>query len=258
MEEKKVAVFIDAENVSYKAADKIFSEAKSYGDVIIKKIYGDWSKNNLVPWKDVIEKYSIVAEQQFTFAKGKNSCDIALMIHALCAVFEKNIDIFCLATADSDFTRLVQELKERQKTVVGFGGRNAIPSLVNAFNSYIYLDDESQQPVESDKIKPKKRKTSTGTVLGKDKTDKLTEIIDVLIESSQKAYLSQVSNEMKKQFSDFIPKNYGAKSMKELFIALLKTLNRYEMKTDSDGKSLYIAKKQKQPGTSARKEKTGK
>lgn len=245
MEGKKVAVFIDAENISYKQADKIFDEAKAFGDVILKKIYGDWSKESLKPWKDVIAKYSLVAEQQFTFAKGKNSCDIALMIQAICAVFENNIDVFCLATSDSDFTRLVQVLQERQKTVVGFGRKKAVPAFINAFNEYIYLDlDEESKETKTTGKKQTVRQNPKSPVANFDETryQSLREIIGTLVDDGGKAYLSQVSTEMKRRYADFVPKNYGCSSMRELIKKLLTNLPKYELTIDNDGTSLYIQK----------------
>ena len=46
-ENKKVAVFIDAENISARFADRLLIEAANYGDVIIRRVYADWSSQNV-------------------------------------------------------------------------------------------------------------------------------------------------------------------------------------------------------------------
>ncbi|MBO5305027.1 MAG: NYN domain-containing protein, partial [Clostridia bacterium] len=42
-ENNKVAVFIDGENISAKYASRIVEEASNYGDVIIKRVFADWT-----------------------------------------------------------------------------------------------------------------------------------------------------------------------------------------------------------------------
>ncbi len=247
-----VAVFIDAENVNSADAEQIFNEASSYGDVIVKRIFGDWSKRQLSKWKDVISKYSIMADQQFSFVSKKNSSDISLIIEVMLAYFEKNIDVFCLISSDSDFTRLVQELRERGKKVVGMGERKAITSFVNAFSEYIYLGEEEiveEKPQETKKKATKTKKvekvvkTKTDQLLPKEQFVALKEIIEKLIEDSGKALYAQISNEMKNKYADFMPKNYGCKTLKELMEKLSKYLNQYKSCTSSDGTTLYLSKK---------------
>lgn len=43
MENKKIALFIDAENISSDYAKFIFDKVSSYGEIIIKRIYADWT-----------------------------------------------------------------------------------------------------------------------------------------------------------------------------------------------------------------------
>ena len=147
-ENKRVALFIDAENISAKYADKLLQESASYGDVIVRRVFADWSSPNVIAWKGVVARHSLIAEQQFSAVKGKNSGDISLIINAMVVLFEKDIDVFCLASSDSDFTRLVQELREREKTVVGFGLKQTAPVFVNAFSEFIYLDRQAEDREE--------------------------------------------------------------------------------------------------------------
>ncbi len=44
MENKSIAIFIDAENIPAKYTKSIFDIASDYGEVIIKRIYGDWTQ----------------------------------------------------------------------------------------------------------------------------------------------------------------------------------------------------------------------
>jgi uncharacterized LabA/DUF88 family protein len=145
---KKVAVLIDAENINAAYARQIFDTMSSYGEVIIRQIFADWSKPPVKNWRDEIATYSMIASHQFAFATKKNTSDLALVIQAMIILFEKEVDIFCIVSSDSDLTRLVQELRERSKEVIGMGGRTSIKSYVNSFSEFIYLGEEDEiEPV---------------------------------------------------------------------------------------------------------------
>lgn len=57
MENKSIAIFIDAENIPAKYAKSIFDIASDYGEVIIKRIYGDWTQKNIQGWREQIAEY---------------------------------------------------------------------------------------------------------------------------------------------------------------------------------------------------------
>ena len=63
--ESKLAVLIDADNVPYSNIKGMLDELKTYGDTVIKRIYGDWTTPNLSGWKSVLLEYAIVPIQQY-------------------------------------------------------------------------------------------------------------------------------------------------------------------------------------------------
>lgn len=242
-ENNRVAVFIDAENISAKYAERLLAEAANYGDVIVRRVFADWSSANVTAWKEVVNKHSLIAEQQFSAVKGKNSSDISLIINALVVLFEKDIDVFCLASSDSDFTRLVQELREREKTVVGLGLKQTAASYVNAFSEYIYLDNsDEKEDKEGKKLSVKRAGASTryGVNLDESRRSALKEIIDKLIEDDGWALYARIATEMKNKYSDFVPKNYNCRSLKELIGKVIDSIGDYEIRTGSDGTTMFL------------------
>lgn len=239
-ENSKVAVFIDGENITAKVADRLIEEVANYGDVIVKRVFADWSSPNVQAWKEVVAKHSLIAEQQFSAVKGKNSSDMALIINVMNVLYEKNIDIFCLASSDSDFTRLVQELREREKIVVGFGLKQTAQAFVNAFSEFIYLDSETN---EKEVQTVAKQKLDILGILGKERTNALKEIIDKLIEDDGFALYARIGIEMKNKYSDFVPKNYNCKSMKELLGKVINEIGSYEIKMGADGTTMFLINK---------------
>ena len=66
MQDLKLAVLIDADNISPKYVKVILDEAASFGVAACKRIYGDWSDARLKSWKDVLLNNSIIPIQQYT------------------------------------------------------------------------------------------------------------------------------------------------------------------------------------------------
>ena len=54
MEDKRIAVLIDADNVSDKYIKPILYEISNHGTPTYKRIYGDWTKPQLASWKNVL------------------------------------------------------------------------------------------------------------------------------------------------------------------------------------------------------------
>ncbi len=249
-----VAVLIDAENVSSGSAKQIFDEASNYGNIVVKRIFADWSKGAVKGWKEEVNRYSMTAVQQFEVQPRKNTIDIALIIQALVILFEKDVDVFCIAAGDSDYTRLVRELRERNKTVIGLGGRNVNQSFVNAFNEFIYLDTATESKPNIQRGKGQKVKVAIPAaqpvlaepeILDNKRKSDLHNIIDRMIDNSGKAFYAQISSEMKQKYSDFIPKNFGCNSFKKLMEKLTPYLKKYSIGTDAAGTTMYLYRREK-------------
>ena len=80
---EKVALLIDADNTQASKTEDIIREVSTYGRIVIKRAYGNWSKPSLQSWESEIKRFAISAIQQFDFASGKNASDMALTIDAM-------------------------------------------------------------------------------------------------------------------------------------------------------------------------------
>ena len=138
--ERKFALLIDADNISPKYLMVMLAEAKRYGNVTIRRIYGDWTDNSKKTWKDNLLDYSIVPIQQYSYTTGKNSSDSAMIIDAMDILYSNVIDGFILVSSDSDFTRLAMRLREAGKTVIGMGEAKTPSAFVKACQEFKTLD----------------------------------------------------------------------------------------------------------------------
>lgn len=138
----RLAVLIDADNTFnvIPIIDALFEEISKFGDASVRRIYGDWTQNQLNRWKDILPKHAIQPMQQYANTKGKNATDSALIIDAMDLLYSAPLDGFCIVSSDSDFTRLAIRFRESGKLVYGFGEKKTPESLIAACNQFIYIE----------------------------------------------------------------------------------------------------------------------
>lgn len=228
MDEKKIALLIDAENTSVKYIDALIEELKKYGVITFQRMYGDFSNTRLDGWNKKALEYAIVPIQQPIYTSGKNAADIMLVIDAMDTLYRKNVDIFCLVSADSDFTRLANRLREDGIFVIGMGPSNASKTFVNACNKYTFLDkiiDEKDEPEDSKKEDSSISKSETAPNTVDEEKDAITPIADIkgvinllVVEAENKeerANLSSAKTRIQRLYPDFDERNYGYTSFKK-------------------------------------------
>ncbi|WP_018500818.1 NYN domain-containing protein [Parafrankia discariae] len=79
--------------------------------------------------------------QVFAAVKGKNAADLALTIDAMDLLHSGSVDAICIASSDSDFTRLAERIREGGLTVHGFGEKKKTnPGLPAACDTFVYVE----------------------------------------------------------------------------------------------------------------------
>ena len=139
VEHKRLALLIDSENISAKYMPIISEELEKQGTVTYKRIYGDWNNSQTAKWREKVAEYALTPVQQFRNTVGKNAIDSALIIDAMDILYTGNVEGFCIVSSDSDFTRLVNRLRESGMMVIGMGEEKSIHSFRIACNLFINL-----------------------------------------------------------------------------------------------------------------------
>ena len=139
-ERNKLAVLIDADNISPTLCEALVQEIANYGIASVKRAYGDWTTTQLTSWKSMLHEYAIGPVQQFSYTKGKNSTDSSMIIDAMDLLYTQRFDGFCLVTSDSDFTRLATRIRESGLLVFGFGEQKTPASLQAACDKFVFLE----------------------------------------------------------------------------------------------------------------------
>ena len=137
---KRLAVLIDAENISGKFAQVLFRTIATLGEANVRRIYGDFSGGRHKSWDDAVRSLAIDQCQHIGATTGKNASDIAIVIDAMDLLHRGRVDGFCLVSSDSDFTKLAKRLREDGMVVHGWGERKAPEAFRRACNDFYFVD----------------------------------------------------------------------------------------------------------------------
>jgi len=258
----RLAVLIDADN-TFKVIDiidELFEEISKFGDASVRRIYGDWTQNQLNRWKEILPKHAIQPIQQYANTKGKNATDSALIIDAMDLLYTAPLDGFCIVSSDSDFTRLAIRFRESGKLVYGFGEEKTPQSLMAACNQFIYIEilsqnklvesaastaksneQASEKPKENIETKPAKPSIASSeipTAPGIKKSSKelamdtklvtlIRSAVEALSDDDGFAHMGEVKKHIVKNFSAFDSRNYGYAK----FSDLINTIGLFEVDT---------------------------
>ena len=133
---KNIAMLIDGDNAQPSLIEEILSEAGKYGNVTVRRIYGDWTQSSMSSWKEYLHKHAIQPIQQFRYTRGKNATDSALIIDAMDVLYAGHIDGFCIVSSDSDYTKLATRIRESGLFVMGIGRKDTPESFVKGVRNF--------------------------------------------------------------------------------------------------------------------------
>ncbi|MEL6575674.1 MAG: NYN domain-containing protein [Pseudomonadota bacterium] len=232
------AVLIDADNASARHADAIFEEVATFGEAMIRRVYGDFASEGLKSWDRAIQAHAILQQQQRNNTTGKNAADIALVIDAMDLLYKRTLDGVCLVSSDSDFTRLAQRLREEGLVVIGIGEKKAPEAFRNACNRFIFVENLTSQG------------TATIATPEKDPPSKAVPLIRRAIAALEDddgwVKLGPLGAKLHAMVPDFDTRTYGESKLS----GLVEKSGAFEMKRNSTGHHTIkerSPKKQKAP-----------
>ncbi len=219
--DKKYVLLIDGDNISPMYLEAIMSEVSKEGEVLIKRLYGDWTTPNMNGWKNWLEKIPVRPVQQFR--NGPNATDNTIIMDAIeLANTNKSINAVCIVSTDSDYYSLALKLREYGLYVLGIGKKNAKELWVNACNEFKYIEnlESSTRRDEENNVSP---------------FESLEKLISHAYKNSRMTEegwvsLSDLGKTIRRSMPEFDPRSYNHNSLREILEALSE---EYEMKTDA-------------------------
>ncbi len=244
--EKRIALLIDADNTQISKIDSVIMEISKDGKVLVKRAYGNWTKDNLKNWEDTFRELAIKPIQQIDYVKGKNATDMALTIDAMDFLYKSDYDSFAIVSSDSDFTPLAIKLRESDKEVIGIGGKKTSEAFVASCDNFIYLENLEDKNQKKGKFRFRFGKRAEAaevpeTKEEKDTTTDLDDYLRIAYETWQDdddfVDVSIAGQYIKRIRPDFDIRDYGARKLTEY---IKKNPALYEIKSHRIGnKRIY-------------------
>jgi uncharacterized protein (TIGR00288 family) len=230
MENKKLAVLIDSDNTPHSKLHLIIDELSSFGQIVVKRAYGDFSNDCLKNWKTPLNELAIQPRQQFAYTTGKNSTDATMIIDAMDLLYTERFDAFALVSSDSDFTSLATRLRESEIQVIGVGKATTPVSFKNACDDFVAIENLELQGDED------AAQESAPCDLEKELWQLMHRAWQNYRDDSGWAKLGEIGKYLKRIKPDFDTRNYGLKKLSDFFEMYS---SRYETRT-SNGSGLQV------------------
>jgi uncharacterized protein (TIGR00288 family) len=238
MEEKlNIAIFVDYDNIEIGVKSTLRREfdvaaildaLRERGDIVAKFAYANWGRQEKAARQ--MAENAVQMVQRSPMSRGdKNGGDINLALDALEMAFtHDHINAFAIVSGDSDFTPLVNKLKEFGKIVFVVGGKAFTSTILqrncHEFISYESLLDETpkgapppQTKVQADPRAPQQKpQRRRGGTLDLNRAVPLVErALHALERRSVQPQLGLLKSTMLQLDPRFSEKAYGAGSFSE-------------------------------------------
>lgn len=213
----KLAVLIDADNISPKVVNGLFKEIATIGEASVRRIYGDFSGPRLKGWAEVLAAYAIMPHQNFANVGGKNASDIALVIDAMDLMHSGRFDGFCLVSSDSDFTRLAARIREQGIAVYGFGEQKTPQSFRHACKRFVYTENLTDNDAKLADSTSEAAAVATAPKLPPAEAVSIIKAALNRLDDIDGWYtLSAVGVQLLAELPDFDPRSYGCPKLSQL------------------------------------------
>ena len=237
-----IALLIDSDNASHNGLDPVLTALAELGTVNIRRAYGNWRKQSLKGWVDILHKYGIEPQQQFDMTKGKNATDMKMTIDAMDLLFGGKVTGFGIMSSDSDFMPLAMRIRQEGLPVYGFGSAKTPEAFKQACSRFIDVDalikadKRNRSGNKSDAKAPAKAEAASSTGESGRKVD--DELLNLLVDAYQAtkrdaegyASLSEVGK-IAGNRSSFDVRNYGFSRLSEMF----ESVANFQTKRDENG-----------------------
>ncbi len=230
----KIAILIDGDNAQAGLLSQMLVEAGRYGQVTVRRIYGDWTTASMNSWKDILNFHAFQPIQQFRYTIGKNATDSAMIIDAMDILHSGVVDGFCLVSSDSDYTRLATRIRETGIFVMGIGEKKTPKPFVNACDVFVYTENlatekKAAQQKQKSQNKDKKVKEEKEEP---DPIPLLTQAFEMAVQQDGWASLATMGNALYQLDPSFDPRTYGHKQLSKM---MMNFKHRFEIQEKEAG-----------------------
>ncbi len=220
---RRIAMLVDGDNAQPALLGHALAETAKHGDVITRRVYGNWTNSGKSAWKKVIHECAALPVQQFAYIPGKNATDIALIIDAMDLLHSGTVDGFCVVSSDSDYTRLAIRVREQGMFMMGVGRSDTPESFQNACEVFVHTEQFAPEKAKAGKQESAAAQSAPqpgGDGKGDD-DDAWISIMRQAIKNAKKSadgrvHLGVIGNQAKQIDATFDSKKYGVGQLNKL------------------------------------------
>ncbi|MDJ0790634.1 MAG: NYN domain-containing protein [Acidimicrobiia bacterium] len=229
MEEVRIALFIDYENLAIGAREDLGIEfdfgpvsdaLAERGRVVVRRAYADWRSFEKDRRMLTDNRIELIEIPQRKGAVRKNAADIKMAVDAVELAFERDyVTTFVICTGDSDFSPLVNKLRELNKQVIGVGLKASTSKLLPpACDEFLFYENLDGVDLPQARVV---RRSTDGDAQPPADLDRLDRFVTRSLAGQQRSGSSSVpSSDLKRALlrrdSTFSEGDYGFRSFGEL------------------------------------------
>ena len=214
--ELNVGVFIDGENFSYTEYYLYENEITKYGNIIVKRLYGDYSTNFNEIWKKSCITYGI---EQIHCPKlpRKNSVDMKLIDDIYDFLYcKKSLDTYILISNDADFLTACNKVRSFGKKFIILGSNTCSVILKKSCDLFTSIQKNNEEVEKIEKIekieeieeinkknKNKNRTVKTEVKFSENDKNNFLKVLIKIFENNKRYYiLNSLKQKIRKTYSN--------------------------------------------------------
>ena len=241
--QRPLAFLVDGDNASPGLIREMLAESSKYGEVIIRRVYGDWTSRNLASWKAVLQEHALTPTQQFANVAGKNATDSAMIIDAMDILHGSRVGGFCLVSSDSDYTRLATRIREAGLFVMGIGETKTPTAFRQACHVFVSTDNlRLARTPEVGRPKVGKPVVEEARRVPEDAVTLLQQAFENVVRDDGSAHPGEMGEALRRLDPAFDSRTYGFSKLVDLIQALPKVFEVVRRQELGPG-AVYVRRK---------------
>jgi uncharacterized LabA/DUF88 family protein len=162
----KLVLLIDGENLDSKYAGDLMERASALGTFVTKRIYGQRDNARMIKWDTLLAEHGLTKVDVSKISREKDSADFKLVVEAMDMLHGRQLDGFCVASSDGDFSALADRVRANALAFYGFGEKKAPAPYKARCTRFVELDPakKAAAPSTPKKTAPSQAKPASKSV----------------------------------------------------------------------------------------------
>jgi hypothetical protein len=150
----KLVLLIDGENLDSKYAEDLLEKAGKLGTLVTKRVYGHRDNSRMIKWEKMLGQHGLTNVDVSKISRAKDTADFKMVVEAMDMLHGRQLDGFCIASSDGDFSALAERIRANALPFYGFGEGKAPPPYKQRCTQFFDLTAAKRTTRPSESRKP--------------------------------------------------------------------------------------------------------